>query len=210
MNKKMSFLILAIVLSLSLFAHNKINSTNNVIQQEIETEVELNGNKVIYLAGGCFWGTEKYFSLINGVVSTEVGYANGTTENPSYEDVIYKNTGHAETVKVIYNPEKLTLEDLLGFYYRVIDPISINKQGNDVGTQYRTGIYYVDEDDKEVIEESLAELQKEYSEKLAVESLELYNYYAAEEYHQEYLDKNPNGYCHIGQDEFDELLKIQK
>lgn len=210
MNKKISFLILALVLALTLVACSKDNSTSKVVQEEIETDEELNGNKVIYLAGGCFWGTEKYFSLINGVVSTEVGYANGTTENPSYEDVIYKNTGHAETVKVIYNPEELLLEDLLGFYYRVIDPISVNKQGNDVGTQYRTGIYYVDEDDKPLIEASLAELQKEYTEKLAVESLELDNYYTAEEYHQEYLDKNPNGYCHIGQDEFDELMKIQK
>jgi methionine-S-sulfoxide reductase len=166
--------------------------------------------KEIYLAGGCFWGTEKYLELINGVVKTEVGYANGTTENPSYEDVCRKNTGHAETVKVIYNPEEIALDDLLKLFYKVIDPVSLNRQGNDLGTQYRTGIYYVDEVDNDIIKESLNELQNDYVEPLAVEVMELQNYYVAEEYHQKYLDKNPDGYCHIGQVEFDELIEDQK
>ncbi|MDF2677228.1 MAG: peptide methionine sulfoxide reductase [Bacillota bacterium] len=166
--------------------------------------------KEIYLAGGCFWGTEKYLELINGVVKTEVGYANGTTENPSYEDVCRKNTGHAETVKVIYNPEEIALDDLLKLFYKIIDPVSLNRQGNDLGTQYRTGIYYVDEVDNDIIKESLNELQNDYVEPLAVEVMELQNYYVAEEYHQKYLDKNPDGYCHIGQVEFDELIEDQK
>lgn len=158
--------------------------------------------KEIYLAGGCFWGTEKYFSLIPGVLDTEVGYANGNTENPSYEEVCRLGTGHAETVKVIYDNEKLSLKDLLSLYYDVIDPISLNRQGNDRGTQYRTGIYYVDEEDIPIIRKSLEELQEKYKEPLAIEVLELINYYSAEDYHQKYLDKNPGGYCHIGNEAF--------
>lgn len=171
---------------------------------------ELRPNKVIYLAGGCFWGTEKYLSLINGVVETEVGYANGRTENPTYQEVCRKNTGHAETVKVVYDPNKIDLKDLLDLFYKAIDPVSVNKQGGDVGTQYRTGIYYVDEEDRDIIKASLDELQKNYEKPLAIELKRLENYYTAEEYHQKYLDKNPGGYCHIGQYEFDELKKAQE
>ena len=156
----------------------------------------------IYIAGGCFWGTEKYLSSLEGVVATEVGYANGRTENPSYEDVCYKNTGHAETVKVEYDPNVLPLGELLELFYEVIDPTSVNRQGNDVGTQYRTGIYYIDENDLPIIKESLKELKREYPVPLAIEVEPLNNYYPAEEYHQKYLDKNPGGYCHIGEEEF--------
>jgi methionine-S-sulfoxide reductase len=158
--------------------------------------------KEIYLAGGCFWGAEKYFSLIKGVHETGVGYANGNTANPGYEDVCRRNTGHAETVKVIYDPAVLNLEKLLSLYYEVIDPTSVNRQGADRGTQYRTGIYYVDETDRPVIDSSIGELQKKYSKPVAIEVEPLRNYYPAEEYHQKYLDKNPGGYCHIGQDAF--------
>ena len=165
--------------------------------------------KTIYLAGGCFWGTEKYLSALEGVVTTEVGYANGRTENPSYEDVCYKNTGHAETVKVEYDANVLPLKDLLILFYEVIDPISINRQGNDVGTQYRTGIYYIDETDLPIIKDSLKELKREYPVPLAIEVEPLSNYYTAEEYHQKYLDKNPGGYCHIGEAEFANAKALQ-
>lgn len=153
--------------------------------------------KIIYLAGGCFWGLAKYFSLISGVVEVETGYANGRTENPSYEQVCREGTGHAETVKVVYNPEKVTLPFLLEKFYEVIDPVSVNRQGNDVGVQYRTGIYYADEADQAVIETSLAALQKKYDQPLAIEHEPLKRFDRAEEYHQDYLDKNPGGYCHI-------------
>jgi len=159
--------------------------------------------KEIYLAGGCFWGTEKYFSEISGVVETEAGYANGNTHNPSYEEVCHNNTGHAETVKIKYDPKQIRLEFLLKLYYDVIDPTSMNRQGGDIGTQYRTGIYYVDENDLSIIKGSIQELQKQYDKPIAIEVLPLQNYYAAEEYHQKYLDKNPNGYCHIGNDKFE-------
>ncbi len=158
--------------------------------------------KEIYLAGGCFWGTEKYISNIPGVLSTEVGYANGHTVNPTYEEVCYNDTGHAETVKVEYENDKIGLPYLLELYYDVINPVSINRQGGDIGSQYRTGIYFVDASDEAVIHNSINELQKKYEEKIAIEVKPLANYFKAEEYHQKYLDKNPGGYCHIGMDKF--------
>lgn len=158
--------------------------------------------KEIYLAGGCFWGTEKYFQSVPGVLLAEVGYANGNTTNPTYEDVCYRNTGHAETVKIIYDDEKIGLPYLLDLYYDVIDPVSVNRQGNDVGIQYRTGIYFTDPDDESIILESIQNLQKSYKERIAIEIKPLDNYYKAEEYHQKYLDKNPHGYCHIGIEKF--------
>ena len=151
----------------------------------------------IYLAGGCFWGVEGYFKRIEGVKGTTCGYANGRTENPSYEDVCRHDTRHAETVKVDFDDEVISLEDLLIYYFRIIDPVSVNKQGNDVGTQYRTGIYYTDESQLPVIKAAIEREQRKYSEKIAVEVLPIENFYSAEEYHQDYLDKNPNGYCHI-------------
>jgi len=163
--------------------------------------------KEIYLAGGCFWGTEKYLSSIRGIKYTDVGYANGNTENPSYEDVCYRDTGHAETVRVVYDSMEISLQFILNLYYDVINPTSINRQGGDVGTQYRTGIYYVDLDDREIIQNSIKELQKRYDKLIAIEVLPLKNYYKAEEYHQKYLDKNPGGYCHIGIDKFEEAKK---
>jgi peptide-methionine (S)-S-oxide reductase len=159
-------------------------------------------NKEIYLAGGCFWGTEKYLSGIKGIIKTDVGYANGNTENPSYEEVCHNNTGHAETVRVVYDPEEISISFILTLYYDVINPTSVNKQGADTGTQYRTGIYYIDDKDVKVIKNSIVELQTKYDKPIAIEVLPLKNYYLAEEYHQKYLDKNPNGYCHIGTDKF--------
>lgn len=159
--------------------------------------------KEIYLAGGCFWGTEKYLEDVKGILETEVGYANGNTEKPSYEEVCHKNTGHAETVRVVYEDSVIGLMFLLELYYDVIDPVSVNRQGNDVGSQYRTGIYYTDDGDESIIRESIDRLQLKYAEKIAIEVKRLDNYYRAEEYHQKYLDKNPHGYCHIGADKFE-------
>lgn len=153
--------------------------------------------KKIVLAGGCFWGVEEFLSRINGVISTEVGYANGRTENPTYEDVCYKNTYFAEVCLVEYDEKILSLEDLLKEYWSIIDPTVLNRQGPDVGSQYRTGIYYLNEDDIETILKSKEENQKNYDKKIVTEVLPLTNYYKAEEYHQKYLKKNPNGYCHI-------------
>lgn len=161
----------------------------------------------IYLAGGCFWGLEKYLASIHGVKSTQVGYANGNTENPTYEEVCEQNTGHVETVRVIYDSAVISLEFLLELYYEVIDPISHNRQGGDVGKQYRTGIYYQSEEDAPVIEHSTAKLQSRYNKPIAIEIMPLRNFSIAEEYHQKYLDKNPFGYCHIGQEQFAKATK---
>ena len=161
----------------------------------------------IYLAGGCFWGTEKYIASIRGVQSTEVGYANGMTLNPSYEEVCSKDTGHAETVHVVYDPTIVPLEFLLELYYEAINPTSLNRQGGDHGVQYRTGIYYVDDKDRLVIESSIAKLQKRFDKPIAIEVKQLENFSLAEEYHQKYLDKNPTGYCHIGRDKIEKAGK---
>lgn len=156
----------------------------------------------IYLAGGCFWGVEKYFSLIPGVIATQTGYANGRTSNPTYEDVCRRQTGHAETVKIDYDPTVVTLPFLLEQYYAVIDPCAVNRQGNDVGAQYRTGIFYEKPEDASVVEQSLNDLQTRLGRPVAIESGPLQNYAPAEDYHQAYLDKNPYGYCHIPRERF--------
>lgn len=158
---------------------------------------------IIYLAGGCFWGTQKYVSLIKGVFQTEVGYANGNTENPTYEQVCYENTGHAEVVKVEYNDKIISLSFLLELFYQSIDPTSINRQGGDRGVQYRTGIYYENDADLPIIQQSISSLQNFYDKPIAIEVTPLENYSKAEPYHQNYLDKNPQGYCHIGRREFE-------
>ena len=159
--------------------------------------------KTIYLAGGCFWGVEKYLSLIPGVVSTMVGYANGRTANPTYEEVCYHGTGHVEVVKVGYDPAKVSLTFLLELFYEIIDPTSLNRQGGDIGPQYRTGVYYIDEEDKDIILDSITLLQENYDKQVMIEVKLLDNFYFAEEYHQRYLDKNPGGYCHIGIAQFE-------
>ena len=153
--------------------------------------------QTIFFAAGCFWGAQKFFDQFEGVVSTETGYANGLTENPSYEDVRYRGAGHAETVKVVFDETKLSLKALLDGYFLVIDPLSVNKQGEDEDTQYRTGIYYEDDSLLPVIGEKVRAVEKTLGQPLAVEVLPLRNFYTAEEYHQKYLDKHPEGYCHI-------------
>ena len=160
----------------------------------------------IYFAGGCFWGTEHFFQQVRGVLSTEVGYANGNTQNPTYEQVTSHTTGFAETVKVQYDDSQISLEKLIELYFMTIDPASINKQGNDKGTQYRTGIYYSDKNDENVIRSEVASLQNKIGKKVVIETKPLQNFYKAEDYHQDYLDKNPGGYCHIAP----ELFEIAK
>ncbi len=152
--------------------------------------------KTVFFAGGCFWGTQKFFDQFAGVMSTTVGYANGEKDNPTYEDVC-KNSGHAETVKVDFDENVISTRKLLEYYFMTIDPTSTNRQGGDIGIQYRTGIYYEDESLVSEIKGAMEEEQKKYAIPLVVEVLPLKNFYTAEEYHQKYLDKNPGGYCHI-------------
>ena len=165
----------------------------------------MNMEKKIYLAGGCFWGTDHLFSLVDGVVKTAAGYANGKVAYPSYEEVCTGRTGAAETVEVVYDDTKVGLTDLLSIYFRSIDPTTLNRQGNDIGTQYRTGIYYTDPADLPAIEAFVAAVQRRHTEPLAVEVGPLVNFYPAELYHQEYLYKNPQGYCHVDPALFEEV-----
>lgn len=153
--------------------------------------------KKIYFAGGCFWGTEHLFSLIEGVKKTRAGYANSRIPHPSYEMVCTGRTGAAETVEVEYDEDEVGLTYLLSVFFRSIDPTSVDRQGNDVGTQYRTGIYFTDPKDLPAIDAYVATVQRRYDTSLAVEVLPLESFYPAELYHQEYLYKNPNGYCHV-------------
>lgn len=162
-------------------------------------------NKKIWLAGGCFWGIEEYLSRIDGVINTVAGYANGKGNSTSYNRL--KDTGHAEAVQAEYNPDIISLWELLQYYFAVIDPVSINKQGNDAGTQYRTGIYYLDVSDRRLILSAITELGKEYAVPIAVEVSPLANFIPAEEYHRKYLQKNPGGYCHV---EFSRLAGIRE
>jgi peptide methionine sulfoxide reductase msrA/msrB len=177
-------------------AANKIVKQNKVKHNKGAKKMNKSDKlKEIHLAGGCFWGLEAYMQKLNGVEDAISGYANGKTENPTYRDL--HTSGHAETVKVIYKPEIISLEDLLTHYLRVVNPVSVNKQGNDVGTQYRSGIYYTDKNDKKIIDNILKKEQTKHDKPIAIEVLPLKHFFEAEEYHQDYLFKNPNGYCHI-------------
>lgn len=168
--------------------------------------------KVIYLAGGCFWGVEAFISRLKGVNQTEVGYANGRDLAPTYEKVCTGKTGHAETVKVTYNPKIISLEEILESFFRIIDPYTLNHQGNDVGTQYRTGIYWQENEQRQTVLEFLKEKQKSSTKRIVVEAYPISSFYTAEMYHQKYLERNPQGYCHvdlnlIDDEEFNHLTK---
>ncbi len=153
--------------------------------------------KDIFLAGGCFWGTEHYFKQIKGVTNTEVGFANGQTTDPTYEEVYTDTTDYAETVRIQYDDAVVDLKFLLQMFFKAIDPTSLNKQGHDEGTRYRTGVYYTADTDLPVIQEVFAEEQKNLDAPIAVEVEPLQSFYPADERHQDYLDKNPDGYCHL-------------
>lgn len=162
--------------------------------------------KNIVLAGGCFWGVQAYFDTIKGVIKTEVGYANGNKENPNYEEVCSNTTGFAEVCFIEYDEKKTDLFKLLTAYFVIIDPTILNKQGQDTGIQYRTGIYYYDKNDADIIAKFIENQQKKYKDKIVTEIGPVKNYYKAEEYHQKYLEKNPGGYCHVPR----ELIKHEK
>ena len=165
--------------------------------------------KLVYFAGGCFWGTEHMMGMVPGVISAVSGYANGTVKNPDYQQVVTGQTGHRETVEVLYDPSLVTLEELLELYFSSIDPTVRNRQGNDIGTQYQTGVYYTSEEDG-VIVNAVAEAEKTKYPVFYVEIAPLTSFWDAEEYHQDYLVKNPGGYCHIGQEEFERARNTGK
>lgn len=195
MNKYV-LLVLGMVLSLSSCSFAETKTKNNTIMSD---NIE---RKEIYFAGGCFWGTEHFLKLIRGVEETQVGYANGNYPNPTYKEVCTGETGFAETVRVSYNPKAVKVDLLIELFLKTIDPTSLNRQGGDIGTQYRTGIYYVNDEDIPIIEKALEDLAKQYDKPIVVEVMPLKNFYDAEKYHQDYLENNVGGYCHIGPDLF--------
>ena len=180
---------------------------NSRLPANPNTGVDYEGKKLkeIWLAGGCFWGVEAYMARIYGVAGAVSGYANGSTEKPTYHEI--GHTGHVETVYVRYDPERVQLKALLEHFFMIINPTALNRQGNDVGTQYRTGIYYTDIEDLKIINEVMLRQSKKYAKPLAVEVMPLNGFYSAEEYHQDYLGKNPDGYCHV---DFSPLKQITK
>ncbi len=187
--------IMAVLLPLCSFTlpPGSFNQKKNVALKTRTMDKE----KEIYLAGGCFWGTEHFLKLIRGVKHTEVGFANGNVKNPTYKLVCTGTTNFAETVKVEYDPQEVKLSLLLELYFKTIDPTSIDQQGHDRGSQYRTGIYYTDAADLPAIRSVVDAVKTKYTRPIAVEVKPLENYYKAEDYHQDYLDKNPGGYCHL-------------
>lgn len=178
-----------------------------VLMQSIEPKKIVNK---IYLAGGCFWGVEAYFSKIPGIIYTEAGYANGKTQNPKYEDVLKGDTNFVEAVLIEYNPYEISLSDILNHYFSIVDLTTLNRQALDVGTQYRSGIYYVDDKDRDVIAHAIDQQQKKLKQPIVTEVKKLENFYKAEEYHQKYLEKHPGGYCHIDLSKLNKYNKYKK
>jgi peptide-methionine (S)-S-oxide reductase len=154
--------------------------------------------QTLALGGGCFWCTEAVYVKVRGVTDVESGYSNGQAKNPSYEQVCTGGTGHAEVVKLEYDPAQITTRQVLEIFFTVHDPTQLNRQGNDTGTQYRSGIYYTTPEQKQVAEELIAELTREkaWDKPIATEVKPMENYWPAEEYHQDFFEKNPHqGYC---------------
>ena len=180
---------------------------NNKLPANPNIDIKYNVDELreIFFAGGCFWGVQTYFKRIFGVAEVTVGYANGKTQNPTYYDIA--TTGDVEAVSVKYDSNRVTLKTLLEYFFKIIEPTSLNKQGNDVGAQYRTGIYYKNDADLAIIKSAIDEEQRNYKMPIVTEVLPLDNYYLAEDYHQDYLEKNPNGYCHIDFSKLNDMVK---
>jgi len=156
--------------------------------------------KKIWFAGGCFWGVEAYLRQLSGVLNTTVGYGQGSTDRPSYEEVCTGMTGHAEVCEVTYDEKIIELQKLLEHFFRIIDPTTLNRQGPDEGTQYRTGVYYELAADREIIISFIDKMKSNYAGTIVVEVEPVRCFFSAEEYHQKYLEKTPGGYCHINLD----------
>lgn len=180
---------------------------HHCVQTRQDDDYHPAGRSVLYLAGGCFWGMEKVFQQLDGVTDTTVGYANGHTDNPTYEEVCRNETGYKETVRVTFDPETVSLETILKAYFLCIDPTHRNRQGNDFGTQYQTGVYYRDQFLAAPVNAYFTEEKRKHVH-FFVECCQLTSFYEAEEYHQDYLDKNPQGYCHITPVELEEVRAL--
>lgn len=202
----------ALIFGVGIFAATSFSCSKakvKPIEENNKNKTNMDGKNIkeIYFAGGCFWGTEHLFQLVRGVVETEVGYANGKIKNPTYEQVISHTTGFAEAVKVKYDADQVNLPLLIDLFFKSIDPTTIDRQGNDIGDNYRSGIYSTDPETENIVKIEVAKLAKNYSQPVVVETIPLINFYKAEDYHQDYLDKNPGGYCHIPLSVFEEAKR---
>jgi peptide methionine sulfoxide reductase msrA/msrB len=202
----------ALIFGVGIFAATSFSCSKakvKPIEENNKNKTNMDGKNIkeIYFAGGCFWGTEHLFQLVRGVVETEVGYANGKIKNPTYEQVISHTTGFAEAVKVKYDADQVNLPLLIDLFFKSIDPTTIDRQGNDIGDNYRSGIYSMDPETEDIVKIEVAKLAKNYSQPVVVETIPLINFYKAEDYHQDYLDKNPGGYCHIPLSVFEEAKR---
>ena len=149
------------------------------------------------LAGGCFWGVEELFRKLPGVIDTNVGYTGGTTANPKYEDVKTGRTGHAESLQIEFDPSKISYDEILDYFFRLHDPTTVNQQGNDRGTQYRSAIFYHDDKQREAAERAKARAQEKWSRPIVTQIVPASDFFTAEDYHQDYLQRIPWGYnCH--------------
>lgn len=149
------------------------------------------------LAGGCFWGVEELVRKLSGVTDTTVGYAGGTLDNPRYEDVKKGRTGHAESLQIVFDPSKISYDEILDFFFRLHDPTTANRQGNDIGTQYRSAIFYHDDAQRDAAHRAIQRAQPKWSRPIVTEVVPFTNFYEAEDYHQDYLQRKPHGYtCH--------------
>lgn len=207
--KKIVVLLALVVCTLVFIQSNVVSRSSSGILLRQEHVTDPTGTvKEIYFAGGCFWGTEHLFQQVRGVTATAVGYANGKSRNPDYKAVSRGNSGFAETVKVVYDPAVVKLALLIDLYFESVDPSSLNKQGNDIGSQYRTGIYYTDKADAALIQEKIKALAARIHKPVVIEQKPLENFYTAEDYHQDYLNKNPGGYCHISPGLFEKAREV--
>lgn len=198
--RQKSILLIVLIFSLGLFfVYNKVNPIHN--EENKSTMISISKNtETAVLAGGCFWGMEELLRPKTGVLNTTVGYTGGHTFNPTYQDIVTGETGHAEAVQVVFNTDILSYEELLKYYFMIHDPTTINRQGNDMGTQYRSAIFYIDESQKIIAERLIIEANNsgKFPRKLSTKVTQATEFYPAEEYHQDYLQKNPHGYtCHI-------------
>lgn len=148
-------------------------------------------------AAGCFWGVQYYFDQVPGVVRTTVGYTGGHTEDPIYEDVLTHTTGHAEAVQVEFNPEEVSYETLVKHFFRLHDPTQLNRQGPDIGDNYRSAIFYLNDEQKEIAEKVRDEVEDEYDQPIVTQITPASEFYPAEEYHQKYTEKTGRGMCHV-------------
>ena len=191
------------------YKNQKTQTGHTSIQSDEEGTYMDTTENVIYLAGGCFWGIEALMQSIPGVIDAQSGYANGTGRaDADYRIVCTGKTGFRETVRVEYNPEQVSLDALLLAYFYVIDPTVTDRQGNDTGSQYQTGVYYTNDKARETVER-IADIERSRSKAFFVEIGPLVNFYPAEDYHQDYLEKNPGGYCHIPREEMELFSRLR-